>query len=386
MLRANVWKQRWAATSVALLAGIALAACGPPAPAANVTAVTLGNTGAFGNGTSNTVMASQDGNLVAFLSGSSDLVAGDTNGVEDVFLRNVSAGTTVRIATSTPLALMRLHRISANGRYVSILRMTPSTYDWFVYDTTTGVTTPMPSSIPNQPFEAITDSGLTAVLGTNGNGVTGGGCALADLATQTGRPCDTTGTNNVLVAVSANGEYMLVRSVAAGNIQEAVIEVATGNRVAVNLALSGGLANTAYRKLSNDGTKILIGHPQVPAGVYDVASATFAPLPGSTPNGLTWILDISSDGNLVAVVSKATNLGPLDTNVEFDTYIWNRSAGTISRITPDIVSNLTPGQGRNIDVRASLILANATRLLDVTIHPYLAADTTPSFDGYLLPI
>ena len=72
MLRANVWKQRWAATSVALLAGIALAACGPPAPAANVTAVTLGNTGAFGNGTSNTVMASQDGNLVAFLSASSD--------------------------------------------------------------------------------------------------------------------------------------------------------------------------------------------------------------------------------------------------------------------------------------------------------------------------
>ncbi len=45
---------------------------------------------------------SGDGSLVAFFSGSSNLVAGDTNGVSDVFLRDMTWGLTSRSSVTTP--------------------------------------------------------------------------------------------------------------------------------------------------------------------------------------------------------------------------------------------------------------------------------------------
>ncbi|HET7742789.1 MAG TPA: hypothetical protein VFL67_19235, partial [Mycobacterium sp.] len=41
---------------------------------------------------------SSDGNLVAFVSASPSLVPGDTNGVADVFVRDVAAGTTTLVS------------------------------------------------------------------------------------------------------------------------------------------------------------------------------------------------------------------------------------------------------------------------------------------------
>ncbi len=41
-------------------------------------------------------MMSADGRIVAFTSDATNLVPGDTNGVADVFLRDLRAGTTVR--------------------------------------------------------------------------------------------------------------------------------------------------------------------------------------------------------------------------------------------------------------------------------------------------
>lgn len=41
---------------------------------------------------------SQDGNLVVFASNANNLVAGDTNSTTDVFLRDIAAGTTVRLS------------------------------------------------------------------------------------------------------------------------------------------------------------------------------------------------------------------------------------------------------------------------------------------------
>lgn len=67
---------------------------------------------------------SADGRFVAFGSSSSQLVAGDTNGQTDVFVRDRQAGTTIRVnVTSTGAQALdggsELPRISANGRYVA---------------------------------------------------------------------------------------------------------------------------------------------------------------------------------------------------------------------------------------------------------------------------
>lgn len=65
------------------------------------TRVSVTNAGAQGTGRSSDPSLSIDGTIVAFTSSSASLVAGDTNGKDDIFVRNTTAGTTVRFSLST---------------------------------------------------------------------------------------------------------------------------------------------------------------------------------------------------------------------------------------------------------------------------------------------
>jgi len=104
---------------------------------------------------------SADGRYVAFGSGASNLVAGDTNGIVDVFVRDRVAGTTTRVNISTrgaqtahtdPDTMLEdseLPTISADGRYVAFLSGagnlvdcdTNGIVDVFVRDRVRGTTT-----------------------------------------------------------------------------------------------------------------------------------------------------------------------------------------------------------------------------------------------------
>jgi Tol biopolymer transport system component len=55
-------------------------------------------TGALGNGNSTYPALNADGHIVAFSSIATNLVAGDTNGVEDIFVRDTVANTTTRVS------------------------------------------------------------------------------------------------------------------------------------------------------------------------------------------------------------------------------------------------------------------------------------------------
>ncbi|MDP8911926.1 MAG: hypothetical protein M3M94_07670, partial [Actinomycetota bacterium] len=86
---------------------------------------TRASVGASGqaNGKSQAPTVSADGNLVAFESSASNLVSGDTNGVSDVFVRDLSAGTTTRVSLSSGGAqgsgASDSAAISADGRFVA---------------------------------------------------------------------------------------------------------------------------------------------------------------------------------------------------------------------------------------------------------------------------
>ncbi|HEV7650421.1 MAG TPA: hypothetical protein VGP26_19925 [Actinophytocola sp.] len=64
--------------------------------AGTTTRVSVSSTGAQGNGQS--FQSSTNGRYVAFVSSASNLVPGDTNGVNDVFVRDLVAGTTIRVS------------------------------------------------------------------------------------------------------------------------------------------------------------------------------------------------------------------------------------------------------------------------------------------------
>ena len=58
----------------------------------------VGAGGVQGRGRSFSGVISNDGRYVAFLSSAANLVAGDTNGVDDAFVRDMVAGTTIRVS------------------------------------------------------------------------------------------------------------------------------------------------------------------------------------------------------------------------------------------------------------------------------------------------
>src|SRR5688572_4209052 len=144
-----------AALGIALL----VAACQPvkPAPIAPPVApaterVSVGSGGSQGDGTSHASAISADGRYVAFASWASNLVAGDTNGSGDVFVRDRQTGTTERVSVasggSEGDADSWEPAISADGRYVAFSSSasnlvpddTNGTFDVFIRDRQTGTT------------------------------------------------------------------------------------------------------------------------------------------------------------------------------------------------------------------------------------------------------
>ena len=159
--------------------------------------VSVNSSGVEGNGFSLGPTISRDGRFVVFFSFASNLVSGDTNGAPDIFVRNLSAGTTERVSVDSsgvegnggsggPLDLPD---ISADGRFVAFSSTatnlvpgdTNGVPDIFVHDRVTGVTERVsvsstgvqsdgtsffkPVITPDGRFVAFTDRGTNLVPG-----------------------------------------------------------------------------------------------------------------------------------------------------------------------------------------------------------------------------
>jgi Tol biopolymer transport system component len=109
-------------------------ACGVAANASLFRAASISSTGEYGNGNSSSPSLSSDGRFVAFASAASNLAANDTNGVEDVFVRDRARNITTRIAR--PTGASQQPSISADGRYVAF----QSGGQVYVHDRNTGQT------------------------------------------------------------------------------------------------------------------------------------------------------------------------------------------------------------------------------------------------------
>src|SRR5882672_3921736 len=89
------------------------------------TRVSVDSSGAEANGDSFAPAISADGRFVTFSSAASNLVAGDANGANDVFVRDRQAGTTTRVSVAPAGAEANdgsySPSISSDGRYVAFL-------------------------------------------------------------------------------------------------------------------------------------------------------------------------------------------------------------------------------------------------------------------------
>ena len=115
--------------------------------------VSVASNGAQGNNISLSPSISADGRYLAFESSATNLVSGDTNGTGDVFVHDRTTGQTDRISIASSgaqgVSLSWFPSISADGRYVAFISSaanlvsgdTNGVQDVFVHDQQTGQTT-----------------------------------------------------------------------------------------------------------------------------------------------------------------------------------------------------------------------------------------------------
>jgi len=226
--------------------------------------VSIATAGTQGDDDAFTLSLSSNGNYVAFRSYATNLVAGDTNDVIDVFVFDRNTDTTERVSVATAGTQANDESfspaISSAGRFVAfrsdatnlVANDTNNNSDIFVRDRTLGVT---------QRVSVASD-------GTQANG------------------------DSILPAISSDGRFVTFSSEAS-------------NLVGGDM---NNLADIFVHDRQNDTTVLIVGPAEFNTGSGIIIVA---------PN-------ISPDGGFVGFRSNADDLVPTDTNNSFDTFLIDR--------------------------------------------------------------
>ncbi len=230
--------------------------------------------GGPGNGESGATTVSDDGRVFAFRSAADNLVPGDTNGVEDIFVQDLSSGTLERISLGPSGVEANGESdspaLSADGRFVAF----SSTADNLVAGDTNAA---------EDIFVADRETGAVELISHTPNGAAASGFSFNP-------------------AISGNGRWVAFES-SADNL----------------------VAND-----DNDATDIFLYDRQT--GDTVLASRTPEGTPG---NSFSFMPDISADGRYVVFESNASDLVPgeaLDDR-DADVFLFDHETTSVSRIS-----------------------------------------------------
>jgi len=313
--------------------------------------LSVGASGAEPNGTSSAAFNgwSGDRSLFVFSSNASNMVSGDTNGVSDIFVRDMETGVVTRvnlgIGGAEANAASTAPAVSVTGRYIGfnstasnlVANDTNGLADVFMLDTLTGALTRL----------NVSSTGAEAVGGTSGGGsVSGDGRWAAIQSSATNLVAnDTNGVADIFLRNNMTGEITRVNTDAAGT-------QANGSSFMVDFSGDG-----RYLCFGSDATNLVAGDTN---GVTDFflkdlqtgaiqrvtvdsngVEANAAPQVSGT---------MSSDGRYIAYASVATNLVANDTNAQMDVFVRDTVLGTTRRVSVDALG----AQGNNASARASM--------------------------------
>jgi Tol biopolymer transport system component len=163
-----------------VVAGAALVAAG----CTGIARVSVSSSHEQGNGESFAPAISEDGRIVAFTSSADDLVPGDTNFSNDVFIRNTAASTTRRVSVTSDGTEVQNSSsgpvVSSTGRYVAFSSFAENLApgdgqndaDAFIHDRVTGDTTLVSKNFADGAVaNAISDDGRYVLFTVESNPV-----------------------------------------------------------------------------------------------------------------------------------------------------------------------------------------------------------------------
>jgi len=299
--------------------------------------VSVSSAEAEGNSSSCYPSISADGRHVAFHSWASNLVAGDNNGVGDVFVRDRLTGDTERVSVSSAEAegsgSSCYPSISADGRYVAFQSNASNLVegdsngvpDVFVRDRLTGDTERV--SVSSAEEEANGDS-WTLSISADGRYV----AFLSSAANLV--EGDNNGTYDVFVRDRLTDDTERV-SVSSAE------EEANSNSGAASISGDGryvAFQSNASNLVEgdNNGWSDVFVRDRV-AGDTERVTVSSAEAEGNNDSRLP---SISADGSRVAFESAATNLVPGDTNGVYDVFV----RGSLSYPVPEVLLEVHPNE------------------------------------------
>ncbi len=292
--------------------------------------VSVASSGAEGNADSFSPAVSADGRFVAFYSSASNLVDGDGNGVNDVFVRDRQSGSTARVSLvpggAEPNGGSSSPSISADGRLVAFLSDasnlvaddTNRLRDAFVFDRQTGATTRV--SVDSAGAEANLES-FTPVLSADGRFV-----AFTSFAF------------NLVVDDINEGSDVFVRDLQA--LTTTRVSVYEGGYEAEGDSLRPAIsADGRFVAFDSDAWNLAWGDTNDVFDVFvhdrqsGVTTRVSVDDSGTQADGASIRPALSADGRYVAFYTEAANLVAGDTNGASDVLIYDRQSGAEKRVS-----------------------------------------------------
>jgi len=292
--------------------------------------VSTSSTGGQSNGVSDAAAISADGRCVIFHSSATNLVANDSNGTDDVFVKDLQTGETRRVSISTSAAEGNAASyagfLSADGRYAVFMSNASNlisgdnnaSADIFVKDLQTGELRRASTSSTGVESNAhnfagsISADGRYVAFQTFANNLVDGDTNSAldifvkDLLTGDTRrvSTDSSGTqsngHSLAPIITADGRYVAFTSSATNLV---------GNDT--------NSANDVFRKDLLTGETIRVSTTSANAQV----------------NGASTNATISNDGRYIVFDSLASNLVSGDTNARKDVFVKDMLTGDVRRLS-----------------------------------------------------
>ncbi len=307
------------------------------------TRVSVDSAGNQANDASNGSSISADGRFVAFLSNASNIVPGDTNSSYDVFVRDTLTNTTTRVSVDSAgnQANMGSDRasISADGRFVVFLSNasnivpgdTNKRNDIFVRDRLTNTTTRVSvdsagnqqngSSLFNAP--SISADGRFVAFDSNASNIV---------------PGDTNNTRDIFVRDRLTNTTTRVSVDSAGNQRNS-------DSYSPSLSADGRFVAFTYgASIPVPGDTNTINDIFVRDTLTNTTTRVSVDSAGNQANFRSYNASISADGRFVAFSSDASNIVPGDTNRERDMvvrdiFVRDTLTNTTTRVSVDSAGN-----------------------------------------------
>ena len=317
------------------------------------TRVSVASNGRQGNGDSYAPSVSADGRYVAFSSYAGNLVPGDTNEALDVFVHDCQTGQTTRVSVASDgtegnAGSYDRASISADGRYVAFEsragNLVPGdgngSEDIFVHDRLTRRTTRV--SVASDGAEGYYGGSFSPGISAGGRYVTFRSDA-GNLVAGDGN-----GSQDVFVHDRQTGQTTRVSIASDG------AEANAGSYNSPSVSADGRYVvfeSAAYNLVAGDTNETvdIFVHDRQTKETTRVSVAS----DGTEGNIYSFYASLSADGRYVAFESAAGNLVPGDTNGRKDVFVHDRETRQTTR-----VSLASDGAQENRDSRFSSISAD----------------------------